>query len=224
MKRPHFRFWRWHVSVIALLVAFAVSVSTSTSALASSVPGEGNQWNAEYYDSGTGALRINTGETLSEAYNGSNLVQVWRGSDNNHVWFSVNHGQAFTLGNSATFVAPRIVAFGTGFAAFHAGVDGRIYWAILPYGNPGNPDNGDEPAIASLPNGNMQIAIRHHFDNSIYLGEMYNRGTSFLFSGWTQESQHWRSNYAPFLSAVGAAIYIIITGLDRTAYWKPSFR
>ena len=82
----------------ALLLVFA---TTASKAFASQ-PGESSSYTL-----------VNVGGVLAtrndraEARNGRNLLEVWRGADNNRVWMSLNNGMPFTTRTlTATMVAP----------------------------------------------------------------------------------------------------------------------
>jgi hypothetical protein len=116
---------RWRLALIALMAAIAVSVS-SGSAFASE-PGESSNWQPE--DSNT--VNLQSPDTVSEARDAhGTLVDVWRGFDN-RVWLDVNNGGAFSIGTTATTVAPRVAYFPgqDRFFIFHTGTNGSIYYS-----------------------------------------------------------------------------------------------
>lgn len=128
-------FKRWRLMVVALVAGLAVLVST-TEAFAGE-PGEASGWNTEMANS-----TPVQGRGVSEAYtaDGHAHMTVWRGETNNQVWMSVDNGTPFTVGTTATYVAPTVVQWGTsGFAVFHVGTDGYVYWNRI--GDPTNPSS-----------------------------------------------------------------------------------
>jgi hypothetical protein len=126
----HFSWKRWRVALIAALTALALSVTFAGPAAAAE-PGEWGSWNPETVNEHT--LQVASQGTLSEARNGGNLFEVWRGATNNQVWMSYNNGNAVTVGgNTATYVSPTVVPWGTsGFMVFHTGIDGNIYYTPI---------------------------------------------------------------------------------------------
>ncbi len=119
---------RWRMALIAIFAAFAVSLGVAGTASAAQ-PGESNHWTPETFN---GITAINTPLSISEARQGNNIVDVWRGETDNHVWISVNHGQAFQIGTTATNFAPTVVPWGTTrFMIFHVGTDNHIYYTWI---------------------------------------------------------------------------------------------
>jgi hypothetical protein len=115
---------RSRLPALAILSLLTV-VTTSTEAFAS-LPGESPYYNAEI----VGGEQLAANGSLSEARDDhGNLLEVWRGANNNRVWMSFNNGTPFTLGNTATYVSPTVVPFGgSAFLVFHTGTDGGIYY------------------------------------------------------------------------------------------------
>ena len=57
---------------------------------------------------------------------------MWKGENDEHVWVAINHGNAFQVGNTTTFVAPTVVAWGNNqFMIFHVGQDDHIYYTWI---------------------------------------------------------------------------------------------
>lgn len=131
----HFSRKRWRLALIAVLTALAVSVAFTGEAFAQE--GEAGSWNEEYVGSDQLALR----GTISEARNGGELLQAWRGATNNIVWLSRDNESAFELRNpdgssTATYVSPTVVPYGqNSFMVFHTGTNGVIYYTQV---NPAN--------------------------------------------------------------------------------------
>jgi hypothetical protein len=126
----HFSWKRWRLALIAVLTALGLSVAFAGQALAAE-PGEWGSWGPETVNNHN--MQVASQGTVAEARNGGNLLDVWRGADNNQVWLSWNNGPAYTIaGNTATYVSPAVVAWGSsGFMIFHTGVDGHIYYTPI---------------------------------------------------------------------------------------------
>jgi hypothetical protein len=120
---------------MAVLAVLAVSVTFTTSAFAGE-QGESGSWNEEY----VGNQPLESQGTVTEARNGGELVQVWRGETNNAVWLSIDNGNPFTLGTTATYVSPTIVPWGSNnFMVIHTGTDDNIYYTTLWVNSDGSP-------------------------------------------------------------------------------------
>ena len=75
---------------------------------------------------------LTTSNSISEARNGGDIADVWKGKTDNHVWISIDHEDAFQIGNTTTFVAPTVVAWGNSqFMIFHVGSDNHIYYTWI---------------------------------------------------------------------------------------------
>ena len=327
----HFPRKRWRLALMAVLAALAMSVAFAGHALAAE-PGEAGWWAPESVGNQTLAAQ----GTISEARNGGNLLDVWRGATNNQVWLSWNNGDPFSLFNpdgspTATYVSPTVVAFGpSAFLVFHTGTDARIYytvvspsgggwtwsgrWLSVPYQytnmavsvtplGPGsanlymvyhsasddrvwgtafvngqgwgqttniaggyspsapsvtfNPYNnhlfvaarGEDnqvwmtndiggnwnswqatgggptyvtPQIAALPDGNMLLAEVDN--NTLYPNyrtyDSQGRPTGY----WSPDITTWQTNFAVALSVAVSTVYVIMTGLDGRAWWKPAYQ
>lgn len=131
----HFPRKRWRLALMAVLAALAVSITVAAPAFAAE-PGESGTWNAEY----VGSQQLESRGTVTEARNGGELVQVWRGETNNAVWMSIDNGNPFTLGTTATYVSPTIVPWGSNnFMVIHTGTDDNIYYTTLWVNSDGSP-------------------------------------------------------------------------------------
>jgi hypothetical protein len=132
----HFPRKGWRLALSAALTAFAVSVTFAGPAFAAAEPGEWGSWGPETVNNHN--MQVASQGTLSEARNNGNLLEVWRGATNNQVWMSFNNGNAFTIGNTATYVSPTVVPWGPDkFMVFHTGTDGNIYYTAV-YGDGSN--------------------------------------------------------------------------------------
>ena len=111
--------------------------------------------------------------------------------------------------------------------AVHTGTDNQVYYAYQPYGGHwtgwggvGGVINGP-PAIAASSTGNMQVAGRA-FDNRLWFTQI--DVTATTQSGWTQDYDTISVGWAPYLVAIGAAIYVLATAAnDHRAWYKQSF-
>jgi hypothetical protein len=127
-----FSWKRWRLPLVAVLTVVATSLTFTGEAFAAE-PGESGSWNEEYV--GTNPLEVQG--TVSEARNGGELLQVWRGATNNMVWLSVDNEAPFSLYNpdgsaTATYVSPTVVPYGTNqFMVLHTGTDNNIYYTIV---------------------------------------------------------------------------------------------
>lgn len=155
---------------IGIAAAVAVTAGVVTPAYAvEGLPLEENRWTTELADN----VPLYSSETISEDYDGSgNLVQVWRGADNNRIWASINHGAPRAFDTAQTYAAPRIIHTDYGFRVFHTGTDGRIYYAgitvlstgVISFGSwvqvPNNTltHNYLPPSVTALPNGDWFLA------------------------------------------------------------------
>jgi hypothetical protein len=123
---------RWGVG-IAISTALAIVLNGGAAhAATESLPGETTQWLLEEIDDGHGGdMPIVTNDTYHEAYQANGIhTAVWRDPANGTIWMSYNNGPAYRISATAqTNVAPQIVAFRDGWAAFHTGTDHNIYWA-----------------------------------------------------------------------------------------------
>ncbi|MFF4246769.1 hypothetical protein ACFYY2_20205 [Streptomyces sp. NPDC001822] len=166
---------KFRLAVIALVAAAAVTVGFAGPAFAyNGLPGETNSWANEVENN----VPLRSSATVSEAFdNNGNLLQVWRGADNDNIWVSFNHGppQAWPSGAGAgatahTYAAPRVIYTSYGFRVFHTGTDGHIYYAGLRYATniiqlggwvqvPNNTVTASwsPPSATALPNGSWYL-------------------------------------------------------------------
>jgi hypothetical protein len=129
-QRHRFSRWRWWQALAAVLAAVAITL------LASGGEAFATTWIPEE----AGGSQVYSNGPASEAYNGGNHLDVWLGHTDDNVWFSYNNGNAFQVGDTATNVAPTVVALGDGnFAVFNVGTNNNVYWTYTSGGNPGQP-------------------------------------------------------------------------------------
>ncbi|WP_431951688.1 hypothetical protein [Actinacidiphila sp. bgisy167] len=84
-------------------------------------------------------------------------------------------------------------------------------------------DADASPVVAATSTGNMLVAARAA-DNSIWMNRLERNGIAFHSTGWQQESQHWHSLVAPFLSVAGAVAIMLLTGEnDGAVWWKQAY-
>ncbi|MFI8004549.1 hypothetical protein [Streptomyces sp. NPDC086010] len=199
---------RFRFALTALATAIALTVGISTQAFAANLPGEGSTWQPEIEAN----TAIRSHETLSEAHDTSgNIVQVWRGWDNNNIYLSINHGVARHWGDNnnpggatqtpgaATQTAPRVIWTDYGFRIFHVGVDGHIYYAGITFGSGGgNPFLGSwvevpnnavttpwtSVAVVALPHGSWLLAWLGATNVNIY--STYFDGNTHSYSAPSQ--------------------------------------
>jgi hypothetical protein len=149
----HFPRKRWRLALMAALAAIAVSVTFAGPAFAAE-QGESGTWNQEY----VGSQQLEVRGTAAEARNGGELVQVWRGETNNAVWLSIDNGNPFMLGTTATYVSPTIVPWGTNqFMVIHTGTDDNIYYTTLWINSDGSP--GWNNSWNQVPNQTTDVAV-----------------------------------------------------------------
>ncbi|SNT48983.1 hypothetical protein SAMN05216276_105031 [Streptosporangium subroseum] len=125
-----FSWKKWRLAAIALLAAFSVLIVTGTPASAATAPGEWDHWSNERVN---GNQYLYATGTIAEARNGGRLLRVWRANDNTSaIWASFGeNGTAFRVDGATSWASPTVVPWGnSGFALFHTGTNGRIYWAI----------------------------------------------------------------------------------------------
>jgi hypothetical protein len=322
----HFSWKRWQVALIAALTALALSVTFAGQALASE-PGEWDFWDQETVNNHS--MQVASQGTLSEARNGGNLLEVWRGATNDQVWLSWNNGPAYTVaGNTATYVSPTVVPWGeAGFMVFHTGIDGNIYYTPLNgegattgtwYQVPGQTTNmsvsvtqlgaGSEqlymvyrgvgndqrvwgtwlngssitnwtdtqniagglspsaPSVVYNEESDQLIVVARGTDGQVWMTEgwinswnsWYQEGGNTIdtphiavtangymlvdyidanyeaharvydewgipYTGWNSESTSWQSHFPVQLAAYGAAIYMLLTGLDGLVWYKQAY-
>jgi hypothetical protein len=130
---------RWRMALVAITAALAITATSAGVASASTPNGEGQFWTPETVNNGE---LLQSQSMIGEARQGNTIVEVWRGASDNHVWININHGGAFQIGDTTTFFAPTVVAWGpTQFMIFHVGTDQHIYYTWI------NPANGTESSL-----------------------------------------------------------------------------
>jgi hypothetical protein len=220
----HFPRKRWRLALVAVLAALAVSVTVAGPAFAAE-PGEADYWNAEY----VGGQQLDVRGHIGEARNGGNLLQVWRGATNNAVWLSLNNGNPFTLGTTATYVSPTVVPFSSNaFMVIHTGTDGNIYDTVV-YDDgswdgtwlqvPGQSTNNAVSAT-QIGTGTSNIlmmyrgASNQNVYSTLYLGS--------VGAGW--QPAEWVSGGTTFASPgvtynpVSGNVYAVVRGLDNQVW------
>jgi hypothetical protein len=182
----HFSWKRWRLALTAALAAIAVSVAFASPAFAAE-PGESSSWSLETVNNHN--MQVAAQDTLSEARNSGNLLEVWRGATNNQVWLSFNNGNAYTLGTTATYVSPTVVPWGPdSFVVFHTGTDGNIYYTTVY--NDGSWDNRWYSVpwqTTNMPVSVAQIGAGSYDLYMVYRGSGSDQrvwGTSFTNAGW----------------------------------------
>jgi hypothetical protein len=227
----HFSRRRWRIALIAMLTVLAVSVAFTGEAFAAE-PGEADNWNVEH----VGDQQLSARNTVSEARNDGNLLQVWRGETNNIVWLSFNGNDPFQLTNpggtsTATYVSPTVVPYGTvSFMVFHTGTNGLIYYAQV------NPESGtwanswtavpyqtsnDAVSVAQLGAGSEQLYMMYRATNN---DEIW--GTRWdPLSGWTgtQTIAEGLSPSAPTVTYnPGSGVWAVLRGEDNAVWMSYS--
>jgi hypothetical protein len=226
----HFSWKRWRVALIAALTALAMSLAFAGQALAAE-PGEWGNWNQEMVNDQS--MQVASQGTVQEARNGGNLLEVWRGATNDQVWLSFNNGPAFTLGgNTATYVSPTVVAWGTdAFMVFHTGTDGHIYWS--PVYNDGThesywvqvPDQTTNLPVSVTQIGagsvNLYIAYRGVGNDTRIWGTLFQWNGGNLQYVYTENIGGGRSPSAPSVvyNSAASALYVAARGLTNNHVW-----
>jgi hypothetical protein len=169
-------YWkRWQLALVAVLAACALSIGVAGEAFAA-LNGESDTFTPETLDNGL--IGVQSQDSISEATNGGNFIEVWRGATNNAVWLSVNHGLPFQIGGAtATFAHPTVIPWGTdGFAIFHTGTNGHIYWNFW---NPtvGSDDQWIQVPGQTTPN-NMPVAAVQAAPGSLVMFLTYRSATN----------------------------------------------
>jgi hypothetical protein len=117
---------RWAIAISAALTLGLVIGTAGPAAAA--LPGEEAQWHLEEMGN---ARPVTSTDTYHEARqtNGDDLG-IWRGDGDNRIWVRFNGENAYEIRvGFSTTVAPTVVPFGIGWAAFFTGTDHNIYWA-----------------------------------------------------------------------------------------------
>jgi hypothetical protein len=109
--------------VVAVLAATAILIGGTITASAGQW-GEDTQWTREELENNQ---IIGTSDTVSDVWNTVETVniQAWRDPFDN-IAFAINGHVVFTPGR--TYAPVVAVQYGGGFALFHTGTNGRIYW------------------------------------------------------------------------------------------------
>ena len=77
-------------------------------------------------------LLMASGTGYNEARINGNLMEVWRGSNNNNVWMSINNGQAFTFSDALTYTTPTVIPYGSnGYMVLFTGTDNHIWYSFV---------------------------------------------------------------------------------------------
>ena len=230
----HFSRKRWRLAFIAVLTAIAVSVTFTGEAFAAE-PGEADNWIAEHVN----GLDLSARNTVSEARNDGNLLQVWRGETNNIVWLSYEAGPPFQLTNpdgssTATYTSPVVVPYGTvSFMVFHTGTNGLIYytqvnpesgtwdgsWAAVPY--QATPNNM-AVSVAQLGAGSEQLYMVYRAAND---DEIWGTRWNPVSGGWggTQPIAEGLSPSAPTVAYnPGSGLWAVLRGEDNAVWMSYS--
>jgi hypothetical protein len=223
--RMHFSWKRWWRVLIAALTALALSVVLAGPAVAVE-PGESD----EYIQENVGNQELDLRGTLGEARNTQgDLLQVWRGADNNNVWMSLDNGNPFTLGTTATYSSPTVVPYGqSSFMVLHVGTNGFIYYAIV------NTDYSWTPwTWVPYQTTNMAVSVTQLGENSNQLYMVYhssgsdNRvwGTYYDGYGW-QGAQQLAEGTSPSAPSVtynpGSGLWAVARGMDNRIWMSYS--
>jgi hypothetical protein len=208
-----FSWKRWRLAFVAVLATIATTVVFTGEAFAAE-PGESGSWNEEY----VGTNPLSARGTVSEARNGGELLQVWRGETNNIVWLSIDNETPFTLNNpdgtsTATYVSPTVVPYGTNqFMVLHTGTDNNIYYTII---NPNTYEWTDWTAVP-YQSSNMSVSVAQLGSGSTQLYMVYHSsnddrvwGTLYDGYGW-QGAQNIGGGSSP---AAPSVAYQPFTGL-----------
>lgn len=167
---------------IVLTVAAVTAIVSSAAGPAQAVmPNESGSYSPEMLGDGS---RLQAYGTVSEARSSTATVRMWRGLNNYTIWASFNGGAPYIVQNGTSPSEPTVVPHGSGFAAFHTGTNGRIYftrgngtangwqpWQQLPYGT----------VVGSI--GATQVGTRASLSTSIYIGYR-GSGGSQLFGAY----------------------------------------
>ncbi|MFF4243074.1 hypothetical protein ACFYY2_01190 [Streptomyces sp. NPDC001822] len=123
---------RARLAIIAAVAGAAIMIGISAPAALATQPSESNNWAKEIEAN----VPVRSADTISEGHDpNGNLMQVWRGFDNNYIYVSYNHRTAERFESSQsgtipqTFVAPSVIWTDFGWRIFHTGTDGHVYYA-----------------------------------------------------------------------------------------------
>jgi hypothetical protein len=236
-----FSWRRWRLPLVAAATAVAMSVALAGPAFASE-PGESGSWSPEW----VGNQDLQANGQVSEARNGADLLDVWRGATNNQVWLSWNNGDPFTLGTTQTYNSPTVVPIGTSsFMVFHVGTDNNIYYTLIgdngsggwswPSGRwisvPGQSTNMSV-SVAQIGSGSYNLYMVYHAnDNTDRVWGTYFDGEGA--TGW-QTPENLAGGLSPSAPAVAfnpatQHMFVVARGEDNTVwmtnddpgYWVP---
>jgi hypothetical protein len=212
---------RWRLPALAVLAVITV-LGTASEAFAQGQNGESSKYTLEM----VGGSGLSTQNDRCEARNGGNLLEVWRGGDNNTVWMSFNNGTPFQIGTgSATTLAPAVVPWiSNGFMVFHTGIDGNIYYSWV-YANGGHDTSWHNvPAqTTQMPVSVAQIGANSQNVYMVYRG--FGNDTRVWGTWFDYSDNHWsqaeninggRGNSAPTISFAPRAdsLYVEVQGTD----------
>lgn len=166
------------------------------------------------------------------------LYMVYRGSGNDQrVWGTsftdAGWGTANNISGGTSASAPS-VTWNNDVArlyAVHRGQDNQVYMSTTVSGTDAAPnwaawvgEGGstiDTPHIAVVNNGYM---LADYLDANLRVQTRTYDPEGDAISGWWQaESTYWQTQYPAQLAAYGAAIYMLINGLNGLDYWKQAY-
>ncbi|HET6844753.1 MAG TPA: hypothetical protein VFK06_24170 [Candidatus Angelobacter sp.] len=196
---------QWRLAALTALTVVTV-LGAASEAFAQGQNGESSKYTLEM----VGGSGLRTRNDRVEARNGGNLLEVWRGADNNIVWMSLNNGNAFQIAaGSATNVAPAVVAWGpSDFLVFHTGTDGRIYFAPVSFDGSTPFSWSVVPAqTTQMPVSVAQMGFGSHNVYMVYRGfgndtRVWGTWFDFFGGGWSQADNinGGHANSAPTIS------------------------
>jgi hypothetical protein len=120
------------LSILVMLASALVQLATlavlaTASEAFALLPGEAGSYTEEI----AGGRPVISDGTLNEARQGSTLLRVWRGVDN-QVTMSFGALAPFVLGDTQTYQAPAVVPYSNDqFMIVHTGTDNRIWYTFL---------------------------------------------------------------------------------------------
>ena len=178
-----------------------------------------------------------TNQSVSLAASPDGMMVAYRGSGNDTrlwaVWLDRASGvwglpRAMGAQSNSAPVITYNPFYSRFYVVFRGLNDDSIYYGYQPLGTPdwggwwqiAGLSTDSSPVIASTAAGNMLISARD-YNGYLWFNELSNAGQ---IVGWSQETQHYQTDYSPFLSYVAGALYIIIRGRDfGNAYYKRAF-
>ena len=224
-----FSWRRWRLPLVAAVTAIAIPLALAGPAAAAE-PGESGSWTQEW----VGNQNLAANGQVSEARNGPNgqyLIDVWRGADNNQVWFSLNNGLPVTLGGQ-TYNSPTVVPWGSdSFMIFHVGVDNNIYYSAMVYSDGGWSWSGRWVAVP-LQSTNLSVSVAqygpgshdlfmvYHSSNSDQIWGTYFDGDQGTGWGQIQTISGGNSPMAPSVAfnAATQVMYVVARGEDNQVW------